>query len=254
MSVRTRETGSETMHTRARIFWLLMVMLFSFQAGVPSAGERDTPRGEDFSGVDFKNGLLKVSVENHKFQEVMDEVAQRAGIQVVINDPADEDLTIDFGYLPLEKGLKRLLRGKSYVFVHRPGEGVDPIQSSRLMKVWVLPKSWGARMAGLGEMAENRSADHTRQTEALKKKMLSQDQERLREVLQGFSQDGTDLENQFYDALEKIQEMDIFGEIRKIEDGVFQGSLQGEADAMGKIHGALEGIQHMEKVIMDSAK
>jgi len=228
--------------------------LFSFQTGVLSAGERDTPQGEDFSGVDFRKGLLKVSVENQKFQEVMDEVAQKAGIRIIINDHADEDLTIDFGYLPLEKGLKRLLRGKSYVLIHRSGEGVDPIQSSRLMKVWVLPKSWGATMAGLGEIAENRTADHARQTVAIKKKMLSQDQKRLDEVLQGFSQYGIDLEKQFYDALEKIQEMDIFGEIRKIEDSVFQGLPQGEVDAMKKIYDALEGIQDMEKVIMDSAK
>jgi hypothetical protein len=147
-----------TMYTRTRIFWLLVLVLFSLQMGVSSGGEKVTPPAKDFSGIDFRDGLLRVSVENQKFREVMHEVAQKTGIRIVINDPADEDLTIDFDYLPLEKGLRQLLRGRNYVFIYRSGGSIDFMQSSdRLAKVLIFPKSGGWTMAGLGEMAENRS-------------------------------------------------------------------------------------------------
>ena len=95
------------MYTRARIFWLLVPMLFPLQMGILQAGEKDTPRGEDFSGIHFRAGRLRVSVENRKFQKVMDEVAKKTGIRIVFNGITDEDLTIHFDYLPLEKGLKK---------------------------------------------------------------------------------------------------------------------------------------------------
>jgi len=242
------------MYKKARIFWLLALILFCLQTGVSSGGEKDTPRGDGFSGIHFRNGRLRVSVETQKFQRVMDEVAQKAGIRIVIDKSADEDVTMDFDYLPLEKGLKKLLRGKNYVFIYRSGEGVDFMQSSdRLTKVLVFPKSGGWTMAGLGEIAEKRSADRAKQTSDMKE-MLNPTQERLDEVLQGFSQNGMDLRKQFYDALEKIREMDGFKKIIKLEDDGFQGFSESRTDTLEKIYDALEEIQAMENVIIDFSK
>jgi len=216
-------------------------MLSFFPLEIALAKGKGTLPGEDSLTVDFRNGLLKVSVRKQKFHEVLDEVAQKAGIRIVIDKSANEDLTLDFDYLPLEKGLKRLLRGRNYVFIYRSGEGVEFVQPSRLTKVLIFPKSGGWTMAGLGEMAENRSADPAKQTMAIKE-MLNLDQEGLMEVLQGLAQNRMDRGKQFYDALEKIQELDVFREMTKFEDDGFQGFSKDGAEVIKEIKKALEGI------------
>jgi hypothetical protein len=80
--------------------------------------DKDVPKSEGFSVIDFKNGLLKVSVKEQRFTKIMDEISKRAEMEIIINYPADEKLTIGFDYLPLEKGLKKLLRNKNYAFIN----------------------------------------------------------------------------------------------------------------------------------------
>ncbi len=238
------------MCTAARMFWFFTAVLFSFQIGIASAEEKRIPPHESFSGVEFERGLLNVSVENQKFERVMDEVAQKTGIQIVIKETIDEDLTIDFDDLPLEEGLKRLLRGRSSVFVYHPG---NTQQSSRLEKVLVFPGPWGGAMAGLVKMAGKRSTDEAEET-ADAKETPDQTQERLDQVLERFSQNETDLRGQFYDALEKLQEMDGFAELTKIEDDGSKALSPSGAEAMEKIYEALKGIPELEKVITDYSR
>lgn len=228
--------------TKTQIFLLLALTLFCLRMSVSSAGEKDTPRGEDFSGVHFRDGHLRVSVENQKFQKVMDEVAQKAGIEIVINHTADEDLTIDFDYLPLEKGLKKLLRGSNYMFIYRSGEVP---RSVRLVQVLVLPKPEGWTMAGPVGIIENRPANQIKQ---------NIDQQRLDDVLKGFSQNNVDLRKQFYEALEKIQEMDVYREMKRLEGEVLQGLSQSGVlyPIKKETSNASEGIQDIEKVLKET--
>lgn len=230
------------MQTKSRISWLLAPCLLCLLISVSSAGEKDTSPGKRFSGVDFRDGLLRVSVENRKFHRVMDEVAREAGVKIVINDATDKDLTIDFDYLPLEKGLRRLLRGKNYVFIYRSMGGADLTQSFRLVKVLTFPKSGTWTMAGLREIAEKRSADSAEQTVAMKE-MLNPDQEMLDESLKHFSQKGIDLESQIHSALEKLRKMDVFREMTELEDNVLQAFPQGGGEFIEKINEALEKLR-----------
>jgi hypothetical protein len=205
-------------------------MLLSFFAGISLAAEKNAQRSENFAGIDYRNGLLRVSVENQKFHKVMDEVSKKTGIKIVINDTTDQELTIDFNYLPLEKGLKRLLKGSNYVLFYQSEESVDFGQSSRLVKVLIFPESGRGSMAGLGELAEDRPADRAKQKGAMKE-ILNPDLERLKEVLKHFPQKGVDLEAQDYKALEKIKGMELLG------------LSHGEDGPINEINKALERLQ-----------
>jgi hypothetical protein len=221
------------MQTKSRISWLLALCLLCLLIGFSSAGEKDTSPDKRFSGVHFRDGHLRVSVENQKFQEVMHEVGKKAGIRIVINDTTDKDLTIDFDYLPLEKGLKRLLREKNYVFIYHSMGGADLTQSFRLVKVLTFPKSGGWTVTGLREIAEKRSADSAEQTVAMKE-MLNPDREMLDEFLKHFSQKGINLEAQIHSALEKL----------RIEGGA-EGILGAEAIERLLREGETEKIRQM---------
>ena len=218
------------MYKTTRIFWLSVLILISFHLGIWSAGGEDKLPGMDLSGIHYKNVYLKVSVKNQDFHKVMQEVAKKSGVKIVINDSMYKELNIDFDYTPLEKGIKRLLKGTNYVFIYRSEESGSFGRSSGLVKVLVFPKSGGWSMAGLGELAEDRSTGRTKQTRAMEE-IFTLDQEARDNILKHFPQKGIDLESQLSNALEKIQEMDLFG------------SPQFEADLIEKINKASEGLQ-----------
>jgi hypothetical protein len=198
-------------------------MLFSLQMGVSSAEEKVAPHGEGFTGVHFGDGRLRVSIENEKLQKVMGEIAQKAGIRIVINGSADEYLTIHFDYLPLEKGLKKLLRGRNYVFVYFPEE---PSQVPTVKQVLVFPKSEETIAANMKGSTESRSVLPAGHKET-RERMQNVDQKSLEQILEVFSQSGIyineemireigDLEEigeEFSKALEIIQKMEGFEQL-----------------------------------------
>jgi len=195
---------------------------------VSSAGEKGTLPAKDFSGIDFRDGLLRVSVENQKFQKVMDEVAQKAGIEIVINGLADEDLTIHFDYLPLENGLKRLLSGRNYVFFYR---SVEASQPPRLTQVLVLPKTEGETVARSGVIVENKSVNQAEQKRDIEKILNIDQQKKLEEALQDLAQGNENIREQFYEALEDMQKMK--GSVEKMleEEGI-EGIRQGNIEEL----------------------
>lgn len=210
-------------------------MVFFLEIGVSSAAGKDIPRGEDFSGVGFRGGLLRVSVKNQNFKEVIDEVARKTGIRIVFNHPADEYLTVSFDYLPLEKGLKRLLRGRNYVFTYLPGEAQQP---AKLAQVLVFSKSEERSVAGPGGIPENRLADRAGQREPVKK-IFNVDQKELNEALKAFPMEGVDLEKEFHNGLESIQEMEGFEEAIQREK-FLKGFSQEEVGLKKKLHDTFE--------------
>jgi len=87
---------------KSQIFRVLTFIVFLFQSGIPSSDAGNYKIYESsLSVVDFKNGLLRVSVEKQKFWKVIDEVAEKTGIRIIANTSSDEDLTINFDYLPI---------------------------------------------------------------------------------------------------------------------------------------------------------
>ena len=124
----------------ATLFSLIVFLLVVSQIENAFAEEKNISSNTGLASIDFKAGHLMVSVEDHKFSAVMEAVAKKAGIKILLTLPTDEKLTITFDYLPLEIGLKKLFRGKDYVLVNHSNEEVVSSMSQPLLEVIVLGK------------------------------------------------------------------------------------------------------------------
>lgn len=186
---------------KSQIFWFLTFMVFLFQSGISSSNAGKYKIYENgLSVVDFKNGLLRISVEKQKFRKVIDEVAEKTGIRIIANTSSDEDLTINFDYLPLEDGLKYLFRGKNYIFIY---SGEDQI-SARLKEVLILHESWGKIAPVSGIRVKNKYADGAEQK--TQEKMLDLEWEKIKGLLQGLSNNNEAVTEELYEAIKRLQE------------------------------------------------
>jgi hypothetical protein len=223
---------------------------------VSSAGEKGTLPAKDFSGINFRDGLLRVSVENQKFQGVMDEVAQKAGIRIVINDTTDRDLTIHFDYLPLEKGLKKLLRGRNHVFVYFSKE---PSQVARVKKVLVFPKFEETRVKSIKGSTGSRSTHRAKQKET-REKMQNVDKKSLEKFLQVFSQSQTDMDEEMIREKKDLEEMgkeffNALGMMQKTEGFEqvtgFEGKAETSLATQPKQKGSVREMQNADWKSLD---
>jgi hypothetical protein len=84
--------------------------------------------------VTIDDGKLSVSLREARLHDVMEAIARQSGIQItLVGQAAQATLTESFSGLPLEDGLRRLLRGKSYVLMYSGTGG-----ASRITKVFVI--------------------------------------------------------------------------------------------------------------------
>ncbi len=77
---------------------------------------------------DGQRQRLKVSLDGQPFLAVLEEVARQTGTQIAVYGSDYDDLTMEFGYVPLLEALGRLLQATSYV-MHASEDGLP---------VWVL--------------------------------------------------------------------------------------------------------------------
>lgn len=56
-------------------------------------------------------------------REILTEVVNQTGIRIIVHGELDGLLSVDFSDLPLEEGLKRLVKEFNYVFIYEPGKG-----------------------------------------------------------------------------------------------------------------------------------
>lgn len=225
------------------ILCILWVLLFSCQIGGSLAAEKDVPKSEEFSVIDFKNGLLKVSVRKQDFKKVMDEISKKAEMKILIKYPAEEKLTIGFDYLPLEKGLEKLLKRKNYAF-YRSLEDQQPArltcviiseaEETTVAMDFVQQQRFGESLRSFYKNREDlrKQFDETMDTlnvldneeiikmvkdetgrdfpldaDGLNQVNLDQ-QQRLGEVLRHFNQNKKNLSKQISDAMETINVVD----------------------------------------------
>ena len=98
------------------------------------------------SAVTVENGKLSVSLREARFRDVMEAIARQGGIRIrFIGQGGQATLTDSFAGLPLEGGLRRLLRGMNYVFVYW---GTEP--EPRVAQVFVM-SGRGAQSGYSGE-------------------------------------------------------------------------------------------------------
>ena len=216
-----------------QLLWFFVAVLFLSQTGATFAAENGVTQDEEFSDVDFKDGLLRVSVEKQSFKEVMAIVARKTGIEVLIENPTDDELTMSFDYLPLEKGLKKLLRGMNYAFKRSWGGK----SSGRLTNVMVFGRMEGVAVAMVEEKEGITRLDQ---------------QHRLDKLLEGHSMNGDDLRMQIDNAMKKIREVGRSKEIKMVNGEMGENFPLGTAVTLEKTKAALENMDlEASKVVTD---
>ena len=61
---------------------------------------------------DKANDQLNVSAETVSLKRVLGKIAMKSGIEVLFDDKADEPLSINMQSVPLEHGIKQILKGE----------------------------------------------------------------------------------------------------------------------------------------------
>ena len=70
--------------------------------------------------IEYNRGLLRLSVENLSLKHVLRAVAEETGISVWCLRDSGKPITTEFNNLPLQQGLRRILRGMNYALIYSP--------------------------------------------------------------------------------------------------------------------------------------
>jgi hypothetical protein len=70
--------------------------------------------------VEYNRGLLTLSVENVNLKHVLTAMAEETGITVWYPRDLEKPITTEFNDLPLQQGLRRILRGMNYALIYSP--------------------------------------------------------------------------------------------------------------------------------------
>jgi hypothetical protein len=88
--------------------------------------------------IRFSNNLLTVKLKDAPLEKVLTEIAHQAGIQIVFYGLLEGVVSADFTDLPLDEGLRRLIRDLDHIFLYR--EGKTGISEPEVKKVLVYSK------------------------------------------------------------------------------------------------------------------
>lgn len=108
-----------------------------------SASDRvkDAPRRDTVSS---KDGRLSLDVQGRALEWVLDQISRAAGVAFVTEETLPETtLSVQFGDLPLDEGLRRVLKDHDAFFFYE-AQGDAP---SALRGVWIYPKGQGRSVA-----------------------------------------------------------------------------------------------------------
>ena len=181
------------------VFFVLISVLPAFSAKVAS----DVKSAQATSGIDFKEGFIKISVVNEDLQNVIDQVAGKTGIRIIASSAINEKITLDLDFMPLEKGLKQLLGDRSHVLLYS-GDGSG---NTRISRVLILPRSKGGSMEGLKNFEAGKNLDQAAKINEL----LDLDQQILKTVTQGMTLDESEINAVFNNAMEQLKGSDSDG-------------------------------------------
>lgn len=104
---------------------------------VPSSPEQRT---EPASTVTIKEGRLSVLVANRPLDWILEEVSREGEVAIIRDrDLGRRRVTVQFRDLPLDEGLRQILRDHDAIFFY----GVEADAPASLRAVWVYPKGRG---------------------------------------------------------------------------------------------------------------
>jgi hypothetical protein len=152
------------------------------------------------TGIDYRDGRIRISVDGRPLEDVVEEVARKTGIRVIDNHPSQEAVSIHLDYLPVAASLQRLLQGRDYVFFYRAGKpGDEPL----LTQVVVLPKTGGRVTAGPDRDEPTRlSTEDSAELQASSFRNAG-----LEQILEDVGTQQINIESTITNALQQIHEM-----------------------------------------------
>ena len=107
-----------------------------------SADPKNTMNPKDNMHIVFKNGVLNVIIENSGLKEVLKEVARQTDLEIYFDGIINEKIMLQFDGLPLESGLKRLLKNQNYSFGYLKKEGIADTPTLDVLKqVFIFKKN-----------------------------------------------------------------------------------------------------------------
>lgn len=111
---------------KSRLMAMLLTGVMVFYFGWAYAEGEGKAAAVPFS-LSIKNNTLSAEIENALLGEVLKELARQAQIEVYISESSVEDkISAKFDNLPLEEGIKRLLKGKNYTLTFARKDSAPP--------------------------------------------------------------------------------------------------------------------------------
>jgi len=97
--------------------------------------------------IRVENGLLQVSVNNTPLIDLLEELADQTGIGFEIYADADRKITAKYDNIPLEEGLKRILRPNNHIILYA-GKN-SPAKKPKIYKIIIYDQSGGSSGQGI---------------------------------------------------------------------------------------------------------
>jgi hypothetical protein len=96
------------------------------------------------SQISFSSGRLSANFKNLPLSRLADQISHKAGVAVLLqNGVGDQLVSASFQKLPVDEGLRQVLRTQDVFFFY----GADENQPSALRAVWIYPKGRGRGLA-----------------------------------------------------------------------------------------------------------
>jgi hypothetical protein len=93
--------------------------------------------------INVRNDRLTLALQSVPWAAVLMELERQTGVTFRMEGPLDGTVTEAFEALPLEQGLRRLLRHSNFIFLYA-GAPHGQQSESRLVQVWIVPRSNGS--------------------------------------------------------------------------------------------------------------
>ncbi len=103
------------------VYWVCIILFLFISISITDASGNDKTVNSS-SVILVKDKLLTVNVKDILLKKVLIEIANQEPITIVLFAPAEELIVAAFSGLPVEKGLKRLLRDFNYTFIYDNSE------------------------------------------------------------------------------------------------------------------------------------
>lgn len=204
----------------------LFIFILIFVMGVSGANET-----ADSSVIRVKDNLLTVKVTGMPLKKVLMEVSKKIPVKFEFLVSGDEVITADFSSLPVEKGLKRLLRDYNYVVINDDSE--KPKGSEReIRKIIILSMAKGS----WGRLVEPVSTEEPSSIESLIEDSYNEDLNKLEDIESEVIIDSLRDMLQDEDAevrLMMVEEIATIGGARAIQ--ALEGALEDEDEDVRKM-------------------